>query len=142
MQQKNWRKRFLNRKKFCTHGIASAFTVPEGIARKPFFGAKTAGSQFFCCKYKTRSLPYYSKQGISTGSMTVQTDLVAVHIKYLVEQTKARQGLEGRGTRCQRQWSREAEPRKAPGKKKRRKKKVRICKARLPLHPQNSPKKP
>ena len=138
MQQKNWRKRFLTRKKFCT-----------SVARKPFFGAKTAGSQFFCCKYKTRSLPYYSKQGISTGSMTIltrlntaQTGLIAVHIKYLVEQTKARQGLEGRGTRCQRQWSREAEPRKAPGKKKRRKKKVRICKARLPLHPQNSPKKP
>ena len=75
MQQKNWRKRFLNRKKFCTHGIASAFTVPEGKARKPFFGAKTAGSQFFCCKYKTRSLPYYSKQGISTGSMTILTRL-------------------------------------------------------------------
>ena len=65
----------MNRKKFCTHGIASAFTVPEGIARKPFFGAKTAGSQFFCCKYKTRSLPYYSKQGISTGSMTILTRL-------------------------------------------------------------------
>ena len=60
MQQKNWRKRFLTRKKFCT-----------SVARKPFFGAKTAGSQFFCCKYKTRSLPYYSKQGISTGSMTI-----------------------------------------------------------------------
>jgi len=51
VQQKNWRKRFLNRKKFCTHVVASAFGVPEGIARKPFFGAKTAGSQFFCCKY-------------------------------------------------------------------------------------------
>ncbi|MBQ5498489.1 MAG: hypothetical protein IIT73_01670, partial [Treponema sp.] len=49
-----------------------------GIARKPFFGAKTAGSQFFCCKYKTRSLPYYSKQGISTSSMTAQTGSMTI----------------------------------------------------------------
>ncbi|MCR5318194.1 MAG: hypothetical protein K6E22_08195 [Treponema sp.] len=29
----------------------------RGESEEAFFGAKTAGSQFFCCKYKTRSLP-------------------------------------------------------------------------------------
>ena len=55
----------MNRKKFCTHVVASAFGVPEGVARKPFFGAKTAGSQFSCCKYKTRSLPYLQQDTVN-----------------------------------------------------------------------------